>query len=451
MVYKNVEETRELVNQLVSPSLFKDTLKDATKDPLNTEILKNKIYPRRLGTPQEYSLTFDESYALGAYLVNLGRKNLVYITDKNVEKVYRSRCLSVACALQAGGLTPVEIAGLCSAVFDHDIKEYVNPDSSPVIDNCGMGGDRVFTPNLSTTALLISSNFGRVKTCKHGSPGNTDSAGSSDFVCYLLKRGIPGIEKEEDVFERVLKKVTSEEMAKIIDDVGFGYTEALDERYKTIHLQTHVLGHVAHLNDILGPVTCPVNPQKMTRRIVGINHLIKTRDVAEAYDIMNRKGITNVERAYFVRGIGTFGMDEFSLFPDGTEVSEIRDGKIKGPYFVTAKDFGTEPIKIENPEIIQKTTLKGRYTIHGISPPIEPNQPSAEKKKELSYKILQNDVSDALRNFVKANISPILVLFDEAKDFKEGFEIAEQLLSEKHGLETANSFVEAVKSCISKK
>lgn len=154
---------------------------------------------------------------------------------------------------------------------------------------------------------------------------------------------------------------------------------------------------------------------------------------------MNENGVTSVERAYFIRGRGKYGMDEFSLFPEGTEVTEIRDDKIIGPYVVTSEDFGIEPISTAHAQEIKTAELVGRFTIPGISPPI-----GKKEKAESSYRILENDMPERLRNFVKANVSPILVLFDEAQDLRDGFEAAEQLLSEKHGLKTAELFVQSL-------
>lgn len=465
--------------QLIEECIWQD---GTGGDSLNTTILKDKLYERRLKGADKTSLTFDEAYALGAFISNyavfdstifdrLGYKvkdradltshlkigGAANVTGKKI--LYMARVLPPAVALQTAGMTATEIAGSCAAVFDFDIPKYLNPNVEYVIDNCGMGGDRLFTSNLSTVALFAVSGYKGIKTCKHGSPGNTDSAGSSDFAVHLIKEiakeeGLESklLDKKNGVFDEIgfLTKVTPEKMSGIIEKTGFGYTEAVDTNYKTIHVLTQFLGHIAHINDIIGPITAPVNPQKMTKRIVGVNHLVDTKTAAEAYEILNKKGVTNVQSAYIIRGGGEFqgrglGMDEFTnLGP--TEITEIQNGVVKETYSVTPEDFG---LKTYTPK--GAIPYKGRLVVEGISPGYEVlaanggKLPAGEKlsdyKKVMSTQLLKDELSGPARDLQLMNIAPMLVLCGVASSLEKATETADQLLKEKRGYEVAKDFV----------
>ncbi len=425
----SLEESIELVKNYIG-------LDFTTKDPINTNILKNKIYQRRILGEEKTSLTFEEAYALGTYLVGLGRNVLPRKLTLNEKRMYNSRCLAIAVGLQTAGLTPLEIAGLSTAIMDHDILNYVCPKADNVLDNCGMGGDKILTPNVSTISLLTIANYKGIKTSKHGSPGNTDSAGSSDFFSYLLKKRDKKKIIEKKFFDNGFPtKISPEKVAELIDNYGFFYTEAIDLKYKTIHLQTHFLGAVAHINDILGPITSPITPEKIKRKVIGVNHLVSPTKVAEAYRIMNKKGSTNIEKAYFIRGLGKFGMDEFSPFPDGTEVTILNKNKIE-TINVFPEDFGIKPVKP-----VVEDVFKGRYIIKDISPHPLKNESGALIKSRISEQLLNNDIKGSMRDLIKINMSPLLVIENKVKNFKDGADLAEILLNEKQGIKTINNLV----------
>jgi len=102
-----------------------------------------------------------------------------------------------------------QIAGVCAAIFQHDIEKsefgFLKPKVDYAMDNCGMGGDLIVTANVSTIAALIASTAG-ITMCKHGSPANTDEGrhGSSDFISligmnlYAHKHEIERLVEEEN-------------------------------------------------------------------------------------------------------------------------------------------------------------------------------------------------------------------------------------------------------------
>jgi anthranilate phosphoribosyltransferase len=287
---------------------------------------------------------------------------------------------------------------VCAAVFELDIASselgFLNPDVPYAIDNAGMGGDLQITANVSTLAALIAATAG-IPMCKHGSPANADQGkhGSSDFIELL------GIDAS----------VPKEVMEQCVEEHSFGYIEALDTRYKHIHRLTHDIAKLPHMNDIIGPITSPLNPRLLTRRIVGINQLIPTRVVAEAYLILNRKGITHLEHGLFIRGFADTdrkrGIDELSICAGGTQVAELRGDEIR-QFDLGAEDFGLEPVPAES-----------------ISPP------AGMTKGDFSLRILRQEERGPAMQMVLANAALIFVLVGKATSYPEGYEMARAVLA----------------------
>jgi anthranilate phosphoribosyltransferase len=290
-----------------------------------------------------------------------------------------------------------QIAGICAAVFDYDIGEsefgFLQPQVPYVIDNCGMGGDLTVTANVSTISAFIASSLG-IPVCKHGSPSNADKGrhGSSDFIklCGIDEFG------------------TRDEVESLVEKLGFGYTEALDTRFKLIHLQTHQVAQMPHMNDLIGPITNPVSPRLLTRRVIGVNHLIDPVVVAEAYRIMNERGVTNMEHLIAVRGFGDDnnpgGMDELSVCAGGTAVAELKDGEIK-QYCLTAGDFGIEPVSSRD-----------------ISPP------EGMSKGEFSIRILRGEIDGPVLKMILANTALLVRLAHQNMSLPECYGMAQEAL-----------------------
>lgn len=355
---------------------------------------------------QNIPLTFDEAYALGLYVLE-GCKG---------DTLAQIQSIAVLCALHTkstykwtsdetsarhhGHRLPKtaseQIAGICAAIFDQDIAQsefgFLKPNVPYAMDNCGMGGDLTVTANVSTLAALIASASG-IPMCKHGSPANADAGrhGSSDFVSML------GIETcaHKDV------------VTHCVETEGFGYTEALDSRYKRIHLQTHNVAMLPHMNDIIGPITNPLSPSILTRRVMGVNHLVSPRVVAEAYKILNERGVTHLEHGLFVRGYSDkmqyAGMDEVSICEGGTEVAELRDGEILERH-LSAEDFGVDPVPHK-----------------AVSPP------DGVSKGKFSLGILRGEINGPALSMVLANSALLYYLAEKSANLKECYGMAKEM------------------------
>lgn len=353
---------------------------------------------------QNIPLTFDEAYSLGSYALKgcegdqLAQiQSIAILSALHNRSTYAWKWSEVA-EHHHGHRLPQnaaeQIAGVCAAVFNNDIAMskfgFLKPNVPYTMDNCGMGGDLIVTANVSTIAALIASAYG-IPMCKHGSPANADNGrhGSSDFVSLL------GINTY----------ATRDEVEKCVEAEGFGYTEALDVRYKRIHLQTHKVAMLPHMNDIIGPITNPLFPKLMTRRVLGVNHLVSPRVVAEAYQILNERGVTNLQHGLFVRGFADGfryeGMDEVSICEGGTQVAELQNGVIHERH-LSAYDFGLKPVL-----------------------PREVSPPSGTSKGAFSLSILRGEVGGTPLQMVLANAALLFYLAECSQDLVECYAMAE--------------------------
>jgi anthranilate phosphoribosyltransferase len=358
--------------------------------------LKNHAY-------QNIPLTFDEAYSLGLYALEGCAGNqlaqiqsIAILSALHNHSTYAWRW-SEEVERHHGHKLPKsaaeQIAGVCAAVFQKDIAVsefgFLQPNVPYAMDNCGMGGDLIVTANVSTIAAFIASAAG-IPMCKHGSPVNADNGhhGSSDFVSLL---GINTYAIRDDI-------------ERCVEAEGFGYTEALDVRYKRIHLQTHKVAMLPHMNDIIGPITNPLSASLMKKRVLGVNHLVSPHVVAEAYQILNERGVTDLKHGIFVRGFADScryeGMDEVSICEGGTQVAELRNGVIY-EYHLNALNFGLHPIL-----------------------PASVSPPRGMSKGDFSLKILRGEIVDAPLEMVLANAALLFYLAERSQDLKECYAMA---------------------------
>ena len=337
-------------------------------------------------------LEFEEAYELGLFALK----------GYNGDELTRIQSITLMSALHNQAIysngAAGQIAGICAAIFEHDIAKsefgFFNPDVDYAMDNSGMGGDLVVTANASTISAFIAATAG-IPMCKHGSPANADEGrhGSSDFIELCGINVLPSREKAKQSLE----------------ELNFVYIEALDVRYKRIHLQTHEIAQLPHMNDIIGPITNPLNPKLLTRRVLGVNHLISPRTVAEAYHVLNQKGITCLDHGLFIRGFvdeqKESGIDEISICRGGTQVAELKEGHIK-EYMLYAEDFGIDPID-------------QRF----ISPP------PGVSKGDFSLSIIDRTIATKFaQQMVAANAVPLLYLAERSQNWKECYKTAESIL-----------------------
>lgn len=379
-------------------------------------ILKHHAY-------QNIPLSYDEAYQLGEYVIRgcegdqLAQiQSTAVLTALHNRATYSWTWSKSQQSMHSHELpqnAASQIAGICAAVFEQDIAKskfgFITPALDFVMDNCGMGGDLVVTSNVSTIAAFIAATAG-IPMCKHGSPANADEGrqGSSDFISSL---GIRTLSPKEGLI-------------RCLEKEKFGYTEALDLNYKRIHIQTHSFARLPHMNDIIGVITNPVNPQILRRRIVGVNHLVDPLIVAQAYKIMNEASVTQMDDVIVVRGyidgISQLGIDEASICAGGTSVARLSGGYLSH-YNLPARNFGLVPVSGDS-----------------ISPP------KGMSKGKFSEQIMSGKISGSPLQLVLANAA-LLFHLANGMNLRQCYEIASDVFHSGKVVEK----VEAVREMLS--
>ena len=381
-------------------------------------ILKNYI---RLNKP----LAFDLAYAVGLFAVYPMYEILYKNPDlvKIFGNINMARIQSIALLSSIYNKKTMcskgseeTLAGIIAAVFDYDLNNsllgtFRTSDHNLIIcDNCGTGGDNLNTFHISTTSALIvathaiKNNFAVIK---HGSPGNSQKSGSSDFIELL---GVKTMPKDINYIQR------------LITETGFGFIEALDTRFKKIHTQTHKFSNMAHMNDIIGPMTSPIYPEQLQIKLLGVNQVIDPLTVARAYQLLNKYSITNIKKGLIVRGLvnnrdPTITIDEISIIAEGgTEAVLIENDKITKLNLLTSSSFG-----IKKPARLQEIT---------------PRINNREGRINYSLDVLRGNAPDGAVNTMLVNAGALIALSMDSIDFKKGTEIARDIFESGEHLKT---------------
>ncbi len=207
------------------------------------------------------------------------------------------------------GERPAEIVGLARAMRAHAVQ--VSRRFDDVFDNCGTGGDRAGTFNISSCAAIVVAACG-VRVAKHGNRSASSKAGGAD------------------VYEALGIRVTAPPaiVERCLADVGIGFFFAPTFHPSMRHAATvrKELGLRTAFN-LLGPLT---NPAGATRQIVGVPRPELTELIARSLLLL---GST---RAWVVHGAD--GIDEITT-TGYTKVSECRDGAVN-TFYLHPADVG---------------------------------------------------------------------------------------------------------------
>ena len=145
------------------------------------------------------------------------------------------------------GESSAEIAAAAKVMREHSIKLPIPEDlREKLIDNCGTGGDKSNTFNISTTTSLVLASGG-CYVAKHGNRSITSKSGSADMLEAL------GINLNLKVSEQV----------KMLEDTGFCFIFA-QNHHPAMRYITPIRKSLPHrtIFNILGPLTNPAGVKK---------------------------------------------------------------------------------------------------------------------------------------------------------------------------------------------
>lgn len=192
-----------------------------------------------------------------------------------------------------------------------DLVSPVTPESAPLVDLAGTGGDGTNLFNVSTAASIVAA-AGGAHVAKHGNRSVSSSSGSSDVLSEL---GMP-------------LDLDAEQVARAVDTVGLGFLFA-PAHHSAMRYAVGPRRDMAMrtIFNVLGPLT---NPAFAKRQVLGVF-------APELCEFMARV-LQNLGSEHVLVVHGDGGLDEFSL-SGSTKVAELRDGVIS-TYEVAPEDLG---------------------------------------------------------------------------------------------------------------
>lgn len=187
-------------------------------------------------------------------------------------------------ALRSKGETADEVTGIVNVIrAQSDLSSIKLPN---VMDNCGTGGDKSYSFNISTTASFVIAGAG-VTIAKHGNRSISSKTGSADVLEHL---GVSLSFSKEHVTEMLEE-----------NNIAFLFAPHVHSKLKHFKKIRNELGLPTIFNAI-GPLT---NPVPLESQFIGVYRPEMIEMVAESLVKLGRK------RAIIVNGAGS--MDEASL------------------------------------------------------------------------------------------------------------------------------------------
>lgn len=281
-----------------------------------------------------------------------------------------------------------EISGCAQAMREKAIP--FDRGDMDVMDIVGTGGDGAHSFNISTTAALVLASGG-VKVAKHGNRAASSLSGTADCLEAL------GVNINQD----------PEKAKELLEKVGmcFFFAQKYHTSMKYVGAIRKELGFRTVFN-ILGPLT---NPSKPNYFLLGVYDQYLVEPVAK---VLTKLG---VERGFVVYGMDK--LDEISISAP-TLVCEIRDGFYRTST-ITPEQFGFQRASKE--DIVGGT-------------PVE--------NAQLTKDILANKIQGPKRDIVCMNAGLGFYIYGKAASMEEGVKLADQIITEKKGLETLEKLIE---------
>ena len=281
-----------------------------------------------------------------------------------------------------------EISGCAQAMREKAIP--FDRGDMDVMDIVGTGGDGAHSFNVSTTAALVLASGG-VKVAKHGNRAASSLSGTADCLEAL------GVNINQD----------PEKAKELLEKVGmcFFFAQKYHTSMKYVGAIRKELGFRTVFN-ILGPLT---NPSKPNYFLLGVYDQYLVEPVAK---VLTKLG---VERGFVVYGMDK--LDEISISAP-TLVCEIRDGFYRTST-ITPEQFGFQRASKE--DIVGGT-------------PVE--------NAQLTKDILANKIQGPKRDIVCMNAGLGFYIYGKAASMEQGVQLANQILTEKKGLETLEKLIE---------
>ncbi|MCV6607462.1 MAG: anthranilate phosphoribosyltransferase [Campylobacterales bacterium] len=294
-------------------------------------------------------------------------------------------------SLYERGETVEEIQAAVETMRAHSIKLDVdNSIKDKLFDNCGTGGDKSGSFNISTTVSFILAAAG-LYVAKHGNRSITSKSGSADMLEAL------GMNLD----------LSLEQQSKLLEETGFAFLFA-QKHHPAMRFVMPLRKSLSHrtIFNIMGPLT---NPADIKKQFIGVFDKSYTKTMAE---VLKATGSTD---AMVVSS--NDGLDEISL-SDITYASILSNGVI-GNFEIDPEEYGFRRSSLE--------AIKGG---------------EAKENAGITQSILNGSIKNEKRDIVLINSAGSLITSGIARDFREGIEIAKEMINSKKAIEILKKVIE---------
>ncbi len=275
------------------------------------------------------------------------------------------------------GETSEEIASAASAMREHMTPLNLDPKiAERAMDNCGTGGDKSNSFNVSTTVSILLASCG-VLVAKHGNRSITSNSGSADMLEAL----------------GVNLSLTLSKQALMLEQTGFIFMFAVDHHPAMKHIMP-IRKSIPHrtIFNILGPLS---NPAHVKKQFIGVFDKKFVPIIAEALTKLQTK------RAMVVSSAD--GMDEISI-SDVTHVAFVERGSVR-EFIFDPREYGFD--------------LYPKHEIEGGN---------AKENAIITRGILSGEITGAKRDIVIINAAASLLVDGIVNSTEEGIEMAKEAI-----------------------
>lgn len=294
-------------------------------------------------------------------------------------------------ALKTKGETAEEVAGLVEAIREKSVA--LNESFPGVIDNCGTGGDRSGSFNISTTSAFVVAGAG-ITVAKHGNRSISSKTGSADVLEEL----------------GVSLQFTGEQMQEVLSENGIAFLFAphVHPALKRVMKVRKEL-NIPTIFNVIGPLT---NPVQLETQLMGVYREDMLLMLGAVLQKLGRK------RALLVHGAGR--MDEASLAGENKAV--LVEGEDILPFTLNPEDTGLPSY--------DNALIKGG---------------DAKENARIMLNVL-NGKTGAHRDTVLLNAGLAIVANGKANTIQEGIEIAKESIDSGRALKKLNFLIDYSKS-----
>jgi len=270
-----------------------------------------------------------------------------------------------------------EIAAAASVMRSHSIKlpipEHLKKN---LFDNCGTGGDKSGSFNISTTVSIILASMGLV-VAKHGNRSITSKSGSADVLEAL------GIRLDLDMQQQV----------SLLEETGFAFLFAQNHHpaMKYIMPIRKSLSHRTIFN-ILGPLTSPADVQRQLIGVFDHTYVLKIANALKTLGSSDAMVVSSLD-----------GLDEIGI-GKVTRFAKLQDGKITEGEIDVA-DFAIERAPLE--------AIKGADSATNAT---------------ILQDVLSGKLKGAKEDIVVLNAAAAFEVSRLARDMQEGLEMAREAI-----------------------